>query len=109
VGSFLVCDIPPREPIAHLTQYYLLLIRHVPVTGNFAHSEVRVWLKTQDIFLLVTERKDEDFEPDDPDRSNSRCAVSDMDPDFHMRWRKQIARKCKIELGPRIEDGSGAW
>ncbi len=101
VASILVSDIPPREPIAHVAQIYLLLPRHVPMLGNYAHSEVRVWLKDSEVQRLITDRSDEEFEDDDPDKDDPRCAIHEMDPDFHLRWRKQMARKCKVVVMPK--------
>ena len=43
VVAFPVKEIPPRAALIHLAQFYRLLVRHVPLSGNFAHSEVRVW------------------------------------------------------------------
>jgi hypothetical protein len=99
VAAFIVADIPPRTNWAHIAQIYRLLARHVPETGNFPHSEVRVWRKAEEVFVLITNREDGDFRPDDPDRETPRgTAAAVLDPDFHMRWRKHIALAAKMIL-----------
>jgi len=100
VVSFPVSAIPPREEWVHVALVYRMLPRHVPVDGNFAHSEVRVWRKNDAIYLLVTSRTDNDFGADDPDQTEARCPPDELDPDFHMRWRKHIALACKTEILP---------
>lgn len=99
VSAFTVADIPPRESLAHMAQTYRLLPRHVPVPGNHAHSEVRVWRVVEEVFKLITNRKPEDFEEDDPDREEP-CDTAEalLDPDFHMRWRKRIALAARMVL-----------
>ncbi len=99
VAAFLVADIPPRTNVPHIDQVYALLARHVPEPGNLAHSEVRVWRKVAEIFVLITARKVGDFDRGDPDRKTPRnTAAVLLDPDFHMRWRKRIALAAKMVL-----------
>lgn len=101
VVAFAVRDIPPREAIAHLSHAYRLLARHVPILGNFSHSEVRVWRIDQGE-LLLTVRGIADFAQDDVDRDCVRSNPAEwLDPDFHMRWRKRIAQVAELVLGPR--------
>jgi hypothetical protein len=99
VAAFVVADIPPRTNWAHIAQIYRLLARHVPEPGNLAHSEVRVWRKVEESFVLITDREGDDFEDGDPDREDPRdTAAVLLDPDFHMRWRKHIALAAKMIL-----------
>ncbi|HEX3148543.1 MAG TPA: hypothetical protein VHR66_10695 [Gemmataceae bacterium] len=108
VVAFLVRDIPPRISWVHIVQVYRLLVRHVPESGNYPHSEVRVWRKVEERLALITSRLNDDFPVDDPDR-NEELGRPDalLDPDFHMRWRKHIALACKLTLTPRTVDGNG--
>lgn len=102
VAGFAVQEIPPREALAYLSQFYRLLARHVPEVGNFAHSEVRVW-RTESGELLVTARQDGDFPDGDPDRGCARGHPDVwLDPDFHMKWRRRIAQSANLVLGPRV-------
>ena len=102
VVAFFVGDIPARDTWAHLAEVYQLLPRHVPETGNFAHSEVRVRRRIETNFVLVTYRGLPDFHEHDPDRDALRCSpVENLDPDFHQRWRKHIALASKPVLLPQ--------
>jgi hypothetical protein len=109
VVAFLVADIPPRADWTHIAQIYRLLARHVPEARNFSHSEVRVWRKVEEEFILITARVAEDFEEVDPDRMEHRdTAESLLDPDFHMRWRKHIGLAAKMVLpGETNKDDNG--
>jgi hypothetical protein len=99
VAAFVVADIPPRTKVAHIEQTYRLYARHVPIRGNPAHSEVRVWRKVVAVFMLITDRQCHEFDSEDPDRDKPRdTAASLLDPDFHMRWRKRIALAAKMVL-----------
>jgi len=101
VAAFAVQDIPPREQLIHLAQFYRLLARHIPLPGNHAHSEVRVWRMLDNVELLLTLRGDDTFGVDDPDAACTRGDPSDwLDPDFHMRWRRRIAQIADLVLGP---------
>lgn len=113
VVSFLVRDIPPRETLPHATHSYAFRPRHVPEPGNFAHSEVRVTREDGATAVLVTRRRTEEFTDADPDRDTPRIdpdapdpPVTALDPDFHMRWRRRIAWRCKPELRPEGDEGS---
>ena len=46
---------------AHIAQIYTLLARHVPENSNYGHSEVRVWRKTEGVFVLISARGPMDF------------------------------------------------
>ena len=99
VVGFEVADIPPRTNWAHIAQLYRLLARHIPEAGNYSHSEVRVWRKVEEVFVLITARMLENFEESDPDREEPLdTAEALLDPDFHMRWRKHIALAAKMVL-----------
>jgi hypothetical protein len=103
VAAFLVEEIPSREALIHLAQLYRLLARHVPLPGNFAHCEVRVWRFDGDNELLLTERKEVDFRAGDPDTECTRGLPAEwLDPDFHMKWRRRIAKASTLPLGPRL-------
>lgn len=110
VAAFQVRDIPPREQIPHQAHWYTFLARHVPVPGNYAHCEVRVW-RVEGGSVLITPRQDADFGEGDPDRDCQRGLPEDMlDPDFHLRWRKRLAKRSQLVLGPREQntaDGVG--
>jgi len=101
VVAFLVRDIPPREAWTHVAQLYSLLPRHIPVSGNFAHTEVRVRRVVNTILVLITHRGHTDFSDGDPD-SGVRRGLPDalLDPDFHMRCREYIAMSSKPVLLP---------
>lgn len=99
VVSILVGDMPPRESIPQQEHSYRFRARHVPAAGNFAHSEVRVWREAS-CELLITERRTSDFRPDDPDLNCPRAGLDMLDPDFHMRWRKRLALRCRPGLRP---------
>ncbi len=100
VVSIRVGDIPPRESLPQNDHSYRFRPRHVPVIGNFAHSEVRVWREKADTAVLITERQAGDFAPTDPDRESPCAGVDLLDPDFHMRWRKRLEWRCRPELRP---------
>ena len=102
VVSVLVCDMPPRQSLPQAEHSYRFRARHVPMVGNFAHSEVRVW-RESGVELLVTSRTPEDFLADDPDRHCPCVGIDMLDPDFHMRWRKRLEWRCQPELRPTDE------
>ena len=113
VVSFLVRDIPPRVVLDQASHSYTFRPRHVPEPGNFAHAEARVWRVDGADAVLVTRRTENEFLADDPDRLHPRIDPDDpdppvtaLDPDFHMRWRKQIEWKCQPELRPEGDEGS---
>lgn len=99
VVAFAVAGIPPKKDWAHVAHVYRLSPRHVPLAGNLAHSEVRIWRKAAGSFVLITDRREGDFEEGDPDRFARRGAPAALlDPEFHMRWRKHIARAARLVL-----------
>jgi hypothetical protein len=99
VAVFTVADIPPRTTWVQVADKYRLAPRHVPEPGNYSHSEVRVWRNLKGTFVLITDRKGADVNPDDPDRNDVRnISASLLDPDFHMRWRKHIALVARVVL-----------
>src|SRR5437588_792984 len=67
VIALLVSDIPARAEWKHVAHVFRLLPRHVPIKGNHAHSEVRVWKAVEAVLVLITGRADHDFDDHDPD------------------------------------------
>ncbi|HYV38923.1 MAG TPA: hypothetical protein VE988_24780 [Gemmataceae bacterium] len=101
VAAFLVMDIPPRVAWTHLAQVYNLLPRHIPTNSNFAHTEVRVRRWVENELVLITHRTTADFDDGDPDRNaQSGLPGALLDPDFHMRWRKHIAKASTAVVLP---------
>jgi hypothetical protein len=104
VASFLVSDIPNRQRQAFTTHDYLMRLRHDPVDGFYSHSEIRVWRCESDLERFITDKTDEQFCSDDPDIALVRHPSSEwLDPDFHMKWRRRMARICEVPFGPRPE------
>jgi hypothetical protein len=106
VVSIRVGDMPPREALPQCAHCYRFQARHIPETGNFAHSEVRVWREERGVQVLITNRLVENCIDEDPDREGARVGANELDPDFHMRWRKRMSLRCKPELRP--DDGETA-
>jgi len=111
VVSISVKNLPPREQLPHGTRSYRFRPRHVPVVGNFSHSEVRVWrvdsVRDEDEpGFLVTIRAADDFDEDDPDRDSERRGLDFLEPDFHLRWRKRMEWACEAEVRPTTSDDS---
>jgi len=103
VVSITVAQMPPRESILHVAHSYTFRARHVPEPDNFSHSEIRVWRVDGNVVVLVTVRFAEQFAEDDPDKAETLSDSSALAPDFHMRWRKRLARSCRPELRPLDE------
>jgi hypothetical protein len=100
VVAFFVGDIPPRESWVHVAHLYSLVPRHVPIGGNFSHTEVRVWRTDGEHPVLITYRGLADFEATDRDRESLLGPPPDLlDPAFHLRWRKHISLASKPVLG----------
>ena len=104
VVSITVGDIPPREVLAHVEHSYRFRVRHVPIDGNFAHSEIRVWRENGAGAVLITIRQPGEFLNTDPDREMPRVGLELLDPGFHMRWRKRLEWRCQPELRPTDEE-----
>ena len=108
VVAFAVLDIPPREPIwQDGTLGHELLPRHVPVPGNFAHSEVRVFRLVGENRVWLTPRSGDGL-GDDPDSAATRDPAP-LDPGFHQRWRKRLALTARLvvePVAPTVDDQS---
>jgi hypothetical protein len=100
-APFIVADIPQRGKLVHFTAVYRLLVRHVPLAKNHAHSEVRVWRNVDETLTLITDHRNDEFGDGDPDRNEPRGpSATLLNPDFHMQWRKRIALAAKMVLPP---------
>jgi hypothetical protein len=76
VVGFQVQDIPPRLP--HLGVFlWTFAPRHVPLDDNYPHAEVWAFEGERHI--------------------NAKAKI---DPDLHLRWREQLARKLRKFIGP---------
>ena len=99
VVAFAVLDIPPTEPIwQDGTLGHELLPRHMPVPGNFAHSEVRAFRLLGEKRVWLTLRSDDDLSGD-PDSAAPRDPAP-LDPGFHQRWRKRLAWAARLVVEP---------